>query len=79
MPNPARIIDRLIFIISNKPMNDNNSTTNAILVILLVLVVGFIVWFVMGRDAAPVDDGGANIQVDLNGGGDNNGGTGTTN
>jgi hypothetical protein len=51
------------------PMNDNNATTNAILVILLVLVVGFIVWFMVGRNSVPAgDDNTPNIQVDLNGG-----------
>ena len=59
-------------------MYENNSTTNAILVILLVIVVGFIVWFVMGR--GDVDNGDANlpnIEVNLPGGNDGGSGTNT--
>ena len=63
-------------------MYENNATTNAILVILLVLVVGFIVWFIVGRrDVAPTTGGtGPSINVDLGGQGDGNtdGGTGGT-
>lgn len=56
-------------------MYENNSTTNAILVILLVIVVGFIVWFVIGRgDADDVDVDLPNVEVNLPGGAN---GTGT--
>ncbi|HVU06686.1 MAG TPA: hypothetical protein VHE10_02780 [Candidatus Paceibacterota bacterium] len=50
-------------------MNEDNSTTNAILVILIVIVVGFIVWFVMSRpSAAPANnDQTPAIQVNLPG------------
>ncbi len=49
-------------------MYENNSTTNAILVILLVIVVGFIVWFVMGRGDADNDVDLPNVEVNLPGG-----------
>ncbi len=57
-------------------MNETNSTTNAILVILLVVVVGFVVWYMVGqRRMVPVesDTDNAVIQVDLpgTGGGSN--------
>ncbi|HVT74879.1 MAG TPA: hypothetical protein VHD69_00440 [Candidatus Paceibacterota bacterium] len=57
-------------------MNESNSTMNAILVILIVIVVGFIVWFVMSRPAgAPADNTSPAIQVNLPGstGGDSTG------
>ncbi|MEK7641883.1 MAG: hypothetical protein AAB365_02720 [Patescibacteria group bacterium] len=48
-------------------MNKGNSTTNAILVILLVIVVAFAVWYMTMRTAtAPVEDG-ANIELNLGG------------
>jgi hypothetical protein len=59
-------------------MYENNSTTNAILVILLVIVVGFIVWFAVGRNGA--DDGDVdlpNVEVNLPGGNGGTGGTGS--
>jgi hypothetical protein len=60
-------------------MYENNSTTNAILVILLVLVVGFIVWFVVGRRSVAPTDTSPNIEVNLPGNtgnsGTNSGGT----
>ena len=55
-------------------MNSNenaSATTNAILVILLVLVAGFIVWFVTtrGDSPAPADSGaGPSLEVNLEGG-----------
>lgn len=62
-------------------MNENNSTTNAILVILLVIVVGFIVWFVVDR-RTPVEPATGNdspsLEVNL-GGSDDQSGTGTGN
>jgi hypothetical protein len=67
-------------------MNENTSTTNAILVILLVIVVGFIVWFMVGRQSVtPAADTtpGTSLEVNLGGGtpsgGTNTGGTGTNN
>jgi hypothetical protein len=59
-------------------MYENNATTNAILVILLVLVVGFIVWFMVGRNTVDTGTGGPTIDVDLNGGGLNGGNDGGT-
>jgi uncharacterized membrane protein YqiK len=57
-------------------MNDTNSTTNAILVVLLVIVVGFIVWFMMGRRIATEPAAGTpNIEVNLPGGTSGTGGT----
>ncbi len=49
--------------------NENTATTNTILVILLVIVVGFIVWFAVGRgntasDATPSSPS-ATLQVNL--------------
>jgi hypothetical protein len=62
-------------IISNLSlMYENNSTTNAILVILLVIVVGFIVWFAMGRGTADDNEVLPNVEVNLPGG---TGGSGT--
>lgn len=59
--------------------NENTSaTTNAILVILLVLVVGFIVWFVAARgNGAPatVNDNADSPSLEVNLGNDANGGT----
>lgn len=58
----------------------NSATTNAILVILLVLVVGFIVWFVAARgDAGPatVNDNTDSPALEVNLG-DDDGGTGGT-
>jgi hypothetical protein len=55
-------------------MYENNSTTNAILVILLVIVVGFIVWFMIGRGDVDNDADLPNVEVNLPGG---TNGTGT--
>ncbi|MBI5134265.1 MAG: hypothetical protein HZA81_02670 [Candidatus Taylorbacteria bacterium] len=63
-------------------MNNNDSTANAILVVLLVVVVGFIVWFIVDRrGGAPIDSGpdaGASLEVNLPGGnGQDEGASGT--
>ncbi|MBX4209442.1 hypothetical protein KW799_02010 [Candidatus Parcubacteria bacterium] len=66
-------------------MNENNSTTNAILVILVVIIVGFIVWFVMARRAPAPATGGQTPALEVNLGnpgsqsGSQGGGTGATN
>ncbi|HEU0080653.1 MAG TPA: hypothetical protein VFQ72_01325 [Candidatus Paceibacterota bacterium] len=60
-------------------MYENNSTTNAILVILVVIVVGFIVWFVMARKAPAVETTSTNPALQVNLGGTTGGnGSGTS-
>ncbi len=60
--------------------NENTSTTNAILVILLVIVVGFVVWFATMRndrvDTVNEGDTSPSLEVNLDGG---SSGTDTTN
>ncbi len=61
-------------------MYENNSTTNAILVILVVIVVGFIVWFVMARKAPAIETTSgtpASLNVNLGGTGSGSNTTGT--
>ncbi len=49
----------------------NNNFGNVLLVIILVLLVGFGVWYATGRQQAPADQGhDAVIQVDLDASGD---------
>lgn len=44
-----------------------NATTNTILVLLLVVVVGFIVWFMTMRNADTTpEDSGSNAALELN-------------
>ena len=45
--------------------NKSNGTTNAILVILLVVVVGFVVWYATGQRGVENEPG---IEVNLGGG-----------
>ena len=54
-------------------MQKGSATTNAILVILLVIIVGFAVWYVTIREHGTSDDDKAGLQINL--GGSNNGGT----
>ncbi len=59
---------------------EGNATTNAILVILLVVIVVFGVWYAMSsrRAVAPADDRGPGLQIDITGGsGDDRGGSGS--
>lgn len=62
-------------------MNENNSGTNTVLIVIVILVlVGFVMWFVTSRTNAPVDnDRTLDVNVDLPDGNDggNGGGTGT--
>lgn len=56
-------------------MNETNSTTNAILVILLVIVVGFVVWYMVDNrkvEPSPAKTDNAVIQVQLPGAGGSN-------
>ncbi len=55
----------------------NSNTTNTILIILLVVIVGFGVWyFSMGR-AAPAANDGPGLRVDIDGGNGGSGGGGS--
>lgn len=45
----------------------NNTFTNTLLVIVLVLIVGFGVWYVTMRSQPEPSQGGAGIEVRLNG------------
>ena len=51
-------------------MDSNNTNTfgNVILVIVLVLIVGFGVWYFTGRSAPTPVNEGPGIQVDIQGG-----------
>lgn len=55
-------------------MERDNATTNIILILLLVVAVGFIVWFMTmrgGGTPAPANDGGTlELNVGTNGGGE---------
>lgn len=61
-------------------MDNNNAVINTILVILMILVAGFIFWFILDRrmvESPREDDGGANIEIDLGGNGAVDGGSNT--
>ncbi len=47
---------------------NNSSFTNVILVIILVLLVGFGVWYVTGRTAPAGDREGSSIDLNIRGG-----------
>lgn len=46
-------------------MTKGNSTTNAILVIILVLIVGFGVWYVMDKRAGEAEEDNTQEFLDL--------------
>lgn len=50
----------------------NNSFTNVIIVIILVLLVGFGVWY-FTSNGAPQQEAGPSIELDLQGGSGNGG------
>ncbi len=53
-------------------MNQGNSTTNVVLVLILVAVVGFGVWYFAYRTPAE-DNSGAGINIELDGGSEEGG------
>ncbi|MDP1624906.1 MAG: hypothetical protein Q8L64_03995 [bacterium] len=46
---------------------NSNATTNAILVILLVIIVGLAVWFIVDRRQPAPEPGGASLEINLDG------------
>ena len=53
-------------------MNEGNATTNTILVILLVIIVGFVVWYMTASRAPETqEEDGASLELNFGGSNEN--------